>query len=53
VVERKMQEIEDKFNKKVLSIFGSNIGKDNELCFPSYQNKNKKKGDKEYKGIAV
>jgi hypothetical protein len=40
-VERNMQEIKEEFNKVVLSICGSNIGKDNEVCFPS--NKNKKK----------
>jgi hypothetical protein len=32
-----MQEIKEEFNKVVLSIFGSNIGKDNEACFPSYK----------------
>jgi hypothetical protein len=52
VVERKMHEIKEEFNKDVLSILGSNIGKDNELCFPSYKNKKKKKVDKRYKGIA-
>jgi hypothetical protein len=34
-VERNMQEIKEEFNKVVLSICGSNIGKDNEVCFPS------------------
>jgi hypothetical protein len=41
MVERNMQEIKEDFNKVVLSIFGSNIGKDNEVCFPSYKNKKK------------
>jgi hypothetical protein len=52
VIERNMQEIKEEFNKVVLSIFGSNIGKDNEVCFPSYKNKKKKQVDKRYKGIA-
>jgi hypothetical protein len=38
-VERKMQEIKEEFYKEVFSILGSNIGKDNEVCFPSYKNK--------------
>ncbi len=52
VVEMNMQEIKEDFNKVVLSIFGSNIGKDNEVCFLSYKNKKKKQADKQYKGIA-
>jgi hypothetical protein len=36
----------------VLSIFGSNIGKDDEVCFPSYKNKKKKQVEKQYKDIA-
>ncbi len=51
-VERKMQAIEEEFNKEVLSILGLNIGKGNELCFPSSKNKKKKQVDKRYKGIA-
>jgi hypothetical protein len=47
-----MQEIKEEFNKVILSIFGSNIGKDNEVCFPSYYNKKKTQGEKRYKGIA-
>ncbi len=31
-VERNMQDIKEEFNKVVLSICGSNIGKDNEVC---------------------
>ncbi len=34
-VERNMQEIKEEFNKVVLSICVSNIGKDNEVCFLS------------------
>jgi hypothetical protein len=37
MVERNMQEIKEELNKVVLSIFGSNTGKDNEACFPSYK----------------
>jgi hypothetical protein len=41
-IESSMQEIKEEFNKVVLSIIGSNIGKDNEVCLPSYKNKKKK-----------
>jgi hypothetical protein len=51
-IERNMQKIKEQFNKAVLSICGSNIGKDNEVCFPSYKNKKKMKVEKQYKGIA-
>ncbi len=52
MVEWNMQEIKEEYNKVVLSILGSNIGKDNEVCFPSYKNKEKKQVEKWYKGIA-
>jgi hypothetical protein len=52
MAERNMQEIKEEFNKVVLSIFGSNIGKDNKVCFPSYKNKKMKQVEKQYKGIA-
>jgi hypothetical protein len=52
MVERNMQEIEEEVNKVVLSILRSNIGKDNEVYFPSYQKKKKKQVEKRYKGIA-
>ncbi len=51
-IERSMQEIKEEFNKLVLSIIGSNNGKNNEVCFPSYKNKKKKQVEKQYKGIA-
>ncbi len=51
-VERNMQEIKEEFNKVVLSICGSNIGKDNDVCFPSHKNKKKMQVEKQYKGIA-
>ncbi len=50
--ERNMQEINEEFNKVILTIFGWNIGKDNEVCFPSYKEKKKKQVDKQYKSIA-
>jgi hypothetical protein len=52
MVEKNMQEIKEEFNKVVLSICGSNIGKDNKMCFPSYKNKKKMQVKKRYKGIA-
>jgi hypothetical protein len=52
MVEQNMQKIEEKFNMVVILIFESNIGKDNELCFPSYKNKRKTKLEKQYKGVA-
>ncbi len=45
-VERNMQEIKEEFNKVVLSICGSNIAEDNEMCFPSYKNKKKMQVEK-------
>ncbi len=52
MVEQNMQEIKEEFKKVVLSISGSNIGKDNEAYFPSYKNKKKTQVEKQYKGIA-
>jgi hypothetical protein len=52
MVEQNMQEIKEELNKVVLSISGSNIGKDNEVCFPSYNNDEKTQVEKRYKGIA-
>ncbi len=46
MVKQNMQEIKEEFNKVVLSISGSNIGKDNEVCFPSYTNKKKTQVEK-------
>jgi hypothetical protein len=51
MVERNMQEIKEEFKKVVFSIFGLNIGKENEVYFPSYKNK-KTQVEKGYKGIA-
>jgi hypothetical protein len=52
MVEKNMQEIKEELNKVVLSIFGTNIGKDNRVCFSSYKNKKKTQVEKGYKGIA-
>ena len=51
-IERKMQEIKEDFTKEVISIVGSTIGKDNELCFPSFKNKTTKQVQKRHKGIS-
>jgi hypothetical protein len=51
-IERSMQEIKEELNKVVLSSIGSNIGKDKEVCFPSYKNNRKKQVEKRFKGIA-
>ena len=50
-MERKIQAIKEDFNKEVLSIVGSKNGKDNELCFPSFKNKKRKKVEKRNKGF--
>jgi hypothetical protein len=47
-----MQEIKEDFTKEVISIVGSKIGKDNELCFPSFKNKTTKQVQKRHKGIS-
>jgi hypothetical protein len=51
-IERKMQQIKEDFTKEVISIVGSKIGKNNELCFPSFQNKTTKQVQKRRKGIS-
>lgn len=51
-MERKMQEIKEDFTKEVISLVGSRIGKDNELCFPSFKNKTTKQVQKRHKGIS-
>ncbi len=51
-IERKMQEIKEDFTKEVISFVGSTIGKNNELCFPSFQNKTTKQVQKRHKGIS-
>ncbi len=51
-IKRKMQEIKEDFTKEVISIVGSTIGKNNELCFPSFKNKTTKQVQKRHKGIS-
>ncbi len=48
-IERSIQEIIEEFNKVVLSIIGSNIGKDDEMFFPSYKNKKKKQVENDWR----
>jgi hypothetical protein len=49
-MEKEMQNIKESFNTKMMSILGSKIGQDNELCFPSFKNKKQKVIDKGFKG---
>jgi hypothetical protein len=42
-MEIEMQNIKEHFNTKMMSILGSKIGKDNELCYPSFKNKKNKR----------
>jgi hypothetical protein len=49
-MEREMQNIQEHFNTNMMSILGSKIGRDNELCYPSFQNKKIKVIDKTFKG---
>jgi hypothetical protein len=51
-IELKMQEIKEDFTKEVISIVGSKIGKDNELCFTSFKNKTTKQVQKRHKSIS-
>jgi hypothetical protein len=45
-----VQNIKEHFNKKIMSIMGSKIGKDNELCYLSFKTKKQKVLDKQFKG---
>jgi hypothetical protein len=49
-MEKEMQNIKEYFNTKMMSILGSKIGRDNELCCPSFKNKKQKVIDKRFKG---
>ncbi len=49
-MEKEMQNIKERFNNKIMSILGSKIGKDNELCYPSFKNRKQKVLDKRFKG---
>ncbi len=46
MVEQNMEEIKENFDKVILSISGSNIGKDNEVCFLPYKNMKKTQVEK-------
>ncbi len=45
-----MQDIKEWFNTQILSLVGSRTGQNKELCFPSFNNKRRKVGDKRFKG---
>jgi hypothetical protein len=49
-MEKEMQNIKEHFSDKIMSILGSKLGKDNELCYPSFKNKKQKGLDKRFKG---
>ncbi len=49
-MEKEMQHIKECFNTKMMSILGSKIGQDNELCYPSFKNKKQKVIDKRFTG---
>ncbi len=49
-LEKEVQNIKEHFNKKIMSIVGSKIGKVNELCYLSFKNKKQKVLDKRFKG---
>jgi hypothetical protein len=49
-MEREMQVIEERFNAQILSLLGSRTGQNNELCFPSINNKKRKVVEKRFKG---
>ncbi len=51
-MDREVQNIKDWFNTKILSILGSRNGQDNELCFPSFNNKKMSVVEKRFKGYA-
>jgi hypothetical protein len=47
-MKKEMQNIKEHFNSKMMSILGSKIGQDNELCYPSFKNKKQKVIDKRF-----
>jgi hypothetical protein len=49
-MEKEMQNIKEHFNTKMMSILGSKMGRDNDLCYPSFKNKKQKVIDKRFKG---
>jgi hypothetical protein len=51
-LERKVQEIKEEFTKSVHSITGTLNGNDDELTFPAFQSRKRKKVDKRFKGLS-
>ena len=51
-LERKVQEIKEEFTKSVHSITGTLNGNDDELTFPVFQSRKRKKVDKRLKGLS-
>jgi hypothetical protein len=49
-MEKEMQNIKERFNTKMMLILGSKNGQDNELCYPSFKNKNQTVIDTRFKG---
>jgi hypothetical protein len=49
-MERQIQNLKEEFTKQILSITGTTNGRDNELTFPSFRNKQTKVVEKRYKG---
>ncbi len=51
-MEREMQDIKERFNTPILSLLGLRTGQNNELCFPSFNNKKRKVVGKRFRGYA-
>jgi hypothetical protein len=49
-MEREIQDIKEWFNTPILALLGSRTGQNNQLCFPSFNNKKRKVADKRFKG---
>jgi hypothetical protein len=50
-MERQIQNLKEEFTKTILSIAGTTNGRDNELTFPSFRNKQTTVVEKRYKRI--
>ncbi len=53
VMETQIQNLKEEFTKTILSITGTTNGRDNELTFPSFRNKQTTVVEKRYKRISV
>ncbi len=51
-LERKVQEIKEKFTKTVHSISGTMLGNDSELTYPAFERRKTKHVDKRFKGLS-